>query len=76
MKVAVLANVELKPGDQLRYLPPFAAEAKGQVAAFLQVSDPQPRDNSTYWIDVRFEHQEKEVVKALPSTWFLLMPST
>jgi hypothetical protein len=76
MKVTVLATVDLKPGDQLRYLPPFAAELKGKVATFLDVSDPQPRDSSTYWINVHFEDAEKEAVKSLPSAWFLLTPPT
>jgi hypothetical protein len=75
MKVTVLAEVELKQGDRLRYNPPFATELKGKVAAFLAVSDPQPRDEPTYWIDVRFEDGEEEVVKSLPSTWLLFMPS-
>ncbi len=74
MKVAVLTEVELKPGDQLRYTPPFATELKGKVATFLTVSDPQPRDNPTFWIDVRFEGLDEEVVKSLPSNWLLLMP--
>lgn len=75
MKVTVLATVDLKPGDRLRYLPPFAAELKGKNATFLDVSHPQPRESFTYWIDVRFEDVEKEPVKTLPSTWFLLMLS-
>jgi hypothetical protein len=74
MKVAVLTEVELKQGDRLCYTPPFATELKGRVATFLAVSDPQPRDNPTYWIDVRFEDVDEEAVKSLPSNWLLLMP--